>query len=386
MPSWDSSDPFADARKLSGVLEIDFEDERIPLILRFKDVRQAAGDFGTFSSNAPFRVPIPSEEHVRKERQLPIETDPPEHTDYRAIVQPFFSRPKRPEMIAAVDSLVEELLADIVDRESVDIIHHFALPLQSKALALLLDMPEESADEWIQWGTHVFHGHDAPSEEKGDRLNAYVHEQFDRAESDPGADFFSALSRATFRGRPLTREEKVGFAVLTFAGGRDTVINILSFALAHLADCPADLIRLRSKPVLIRSAIEEFVRFASPLTHIGRVCPHDTEINGVDVPADNRVSLCWASANRDETVFESPGEVRIDRKRNAHVGFGAGAHMCLGASQARLILRTVLTQICDKGLELTVLDHTPKYEEWPGYKRQVGFDELRMSVAAGVID
>ena len=78
MSSWDSNDPFSEARRATGVLEVDFNGEQIPLILGFRDVRQAAGDFETYSSNAPFRVPIPSEEHVRKVRQLPIEIDPPE--------------------------------------------------------------------------------------------------------------------------------------------------------------------------------------------------------------------------------------------------------------------------------------------------------------------
>ncbi len=382
MPSWDTSDPFAEARTKTGVLDVDFDGEHIPLVLRYGDVRKAAGDYGTFSSNAPFRVPIPSEEHVRTTRQLPIEIDPPEHTDYRAIVQPFFSRPKKAEMIEAVETLVETMLDEATALDSVEIIHEFALPLQSRALTLLLGMPMDAAEEWIAWGTHVFHGHDAPSEEKGDRLDAYVREQLDRAEREPGDDFFSALTRASYRGRPLTHEEMVGFAVLTFAGGRDTIINILSFTLVHLAEHPQVLTRLRESPILIRSAIEEFVRVASPLTHIGRVCPHNTDVNGVAVKADHRISLCWASANRDETVFESPDEVIIDRKRNAHVGFGSGAHTCLGASQARLILRTLIGQICERGIALEVLDGEPHYEEWPGYRRQTGFNYLNMKLTA----
>ena len=106
MTDWDSSDPFAEARRASGVIEGDFLGEKIPLVLRYKDVREAAADYETYSSDAPFRVPIPSEERVRNMRQLPIETDPPEHTDYKAIVQPFFSAPKRPEMMGKIDALI----------------------------------------------------------------------------------------------------------------------------------------------------------------------------------------------------------------------------------------------------------------------------------------
>ena len=100
------SDPFREARSESGVLQCPFHGEDITMILRHEDVRKAAKDWQTFSSDAPFRVPIPSEEDVRSMRQLPIETDPPEHTDYRAIAEPFFQRAKEPEMIAKVEALL----------------------------------------------------------------------------------------------------------------------------------------------------------------------------------------------------------------------------------------------------------------------------------------
>jgi cytochrome P450 len=109
MPAF--SDPFRDARKESGVLQCPFHGEKITMILRHGDVRRAAKDWQTFSSDAPFRVPIPSEEEVRTMRQLPIETNPPEHTEYREIVEPFFQRAKDPAMIAQVEALIDGMLA-----------------------------------------------------------------------------------------------------------------------------------------------------------------------------------------------------------------------------------------------------------------------------------
>ncbi|MDJ0812792.1 MAG: cytochrome P450 [Woeseiaceae bacterium] len=378
MADWDASDPFAAARREQGALEGDFLGERIPLILRYKDVRAAAGDYETYSSDAPFRVPIPSEENVRNVRQLPIETDPPDHADYRAIVQPFFSAPKRPEMITKVEALVGDMLAEVVGAEPVEIMEDFALPLQSRALTLLLNMPMSEADEWISWGQHVFHGEDGHSAEKGSVLDRYLHRQFDRAEQEPGDDFFSALVNADFRGRRLTRDELIGFANLAFAGGRDTVIATVSLALAHLAAHPDDVERLRQRPMLVRSATEEIVRIASPLTMIGRTCPANSDVSGLRVKAGDRVAICWASANRDETVFEAPEELRIDRKRNPHVAFGAGPHMCLGASHARLVLRSLISRVCTQTGGLELLDSEAKYEEWPAYRRQTGFHSLRI--------
>src|SRR4051812_21863866 len=105
-----ASDPFREAREESGILECEFQGEMMPMILRHEDVRGAAKDWQTYSSDAPFRVPIPSEEDVRTVRQLPVETNPPDHTEYRAIVEPFFRRAKDAGMIAQVEALVRELL------------------------------------------------------------------------------------------------------------------------------------------------------------------------------------------------------------------------------------------------------------------------------------
>ncbi|MCZ0954948.1 MAG: cytochrome P450 [Rhodospirillaceae bacterium] len=378
MSEWDASDPFAEARRRSGVLVGDFLGEKIALILRYKDVRDAASDFLTYSSDAPFRVPIPTEERVRKVRQLPIEVDPPEHTDYKAIVQPYFSVSKRPKMEKKIGALIGEMIDEVLDTEPVEIINEFALPLQSRALTVLLRMPMEAAEEWIGWGLHVFAGSEGHSEEKGSILDRYLHRQLDRAETAPGDDLFSALTTATFRGRPLTRDEMVGFANLVFAGGRDTVIATVSLTLAHFAAHPGDLVRLRNDPLLLRNCVEEIVRIASPLTMIARVCPHDTNVHGVQVPADHRVALCWASANRDDTVFESPERLIIDRKPNPHVAFGAGPHICLGASYARLILRTLISQVSRKVSRMDVIDSEPRYEAWPAYRRQTSFESLRI--------
>ena len=376
MPEWNAADPFAAARREAGVVDGDFDGERIPLILRHRDVRAAAANYSAYSSDAPFRVPIPSEEDVRQVRQLPIETDPPDHSEYRAIVQPFFSAPKRPEMALKMEVLVNGMLDALLCGSKVEVVEEFALPLQSRALTLLLNMPMSEADEWISWGQHVFHTETGRSVDKGNVLDRYIHRQLDRAEAGPGEDFFSALVEAQFRGRRLSREEMVGFANLAFAGGRDTVIATVALALAHLATHPQDRARLRAEPNLVRSAVEEVVRIASPLTLIGRSCPHATNVLGSKVEPGGRVAICWASANRDETVFEAPEELRIDRKRNPHVAFGAGPHRCLGASHARLVLRTLISQLCERETGLELVESRPKYESWPAYRRQTGYEKL----------
>ena len=134
----DFSDPFRETRKEGPILKCSFQGESVPMILGHADLRAAAKDWQTFSSDAPFRVPIPSEESMRTMRQLPIEYDPPEHGEYRALVEPFFKRARLPEVIAQVDSLIDGLLSEALAKEEVEIVRGFALPLQSRALTYLL--------------------------------------------------------------------------------------------------------------------------------------------------------------------------------------------------------------------------------------------------------
>ena len=373
-------DPFAEARRKDGVLKCPFQGESVPMILRHADVRRAAKDWKTFSSDAPFRVPIPSEEDVRTMRQLPIETNPPEHTDYRNIVEPFFQRSKTPEVAGKVESLIKEKLDDATERESIEVVNEFALPIQSRALTYLLNVPESEADTWINWGIHVFKV-DGALAKKGTALEDYLHAQLDHAASNPGEDFFSALTEAKFRGRSLTREEMMGFANLTFAGGRDTIIHSITSIVAYIAENPDTLDYLREDSKRIIHASEEFFRVFMPLTHIGRVCPVETDVQGAKVNPDGRVSLGWASANFDENVFERAEEIRLDRKPNPHISFGFGTHLCLGAPHARLIVRSLLKAMTDRISAVTVLSSTQHVEKEEKYQRPNGYDSLKVKLS-----
>ncbi len=263
-------------------------------------------------------------------------------------------------------------------RDSIEIVREFALPLQSRALTYLLNVPEAKAETWISWGTHVFH--DGDGEKKGAALESYLQAEFDQALAHPGEDFFSALTRATFRGRPLTREEMMGFANLTFAGGRDTIIHTISSVFAYFGQNPAALEFLRGDPKRLVHAGEEFFRVVSPLTHIGRVCPVDTAVQGVAVKAGARIGLGWAAANYDETVFEAPEEVRLDRKPNPHVAFGFGTHLCLGAPHARLLIKCLLQQLTGRVARLTVVEAREQVEKTPAYERAIGYELLRVAL------
>jgi cytochrome P450 len=370
----DVPDPFREARRTRGVLGLPTDRETIPMILRHEDVRKAAKDWHTFSSDAPHRVPIPSEEHLRSVRQLPIETDPPEQTDYRKLVEPFFLRAKQPAFVARVEAITERLIAEALARDSIEAVGEFALPLQSRALTVLLDVDEAEAERFIGWGVHVFHGEHGVRQAA--ELERYLGEQFDGAAAEPGDDFYGLLTKATFHGRPLTRAEQLGFANLMFAGGRDTVIHSVACVVGYLAEHPAAFAALRADPGRIVLASEEFFRVFMPLTHIGRVCPVDTDVHGMTVKTGDRASLCWASANLDETAFDAADEIRLDRRPNPHVSFGFGAHLCLGAAHARTVMRTLLELLCKRVELIELVSKVDRVEHTAAYDRPLGYESL----------
>jgi cytochrome P450 len=357
----DSNDPFREMRERCPIHVGEFQGEEIPMILRHKDVREAAKNTPRFSSDSPLRVPIPSEEEVRRVRQLPLELDPPQHAEYRKIVEPFFLRPKTPEFQSNIQALIGSLLHHALRAGRVDVVHEFAIPFQSRALCFLLNVSEDEAALWISWGMHVFKDGDGKS--KGFELENYCRKM-------------SALNQAQIQGRSLTMEEKLGYANLAFAGGRDTVIHMVTNIVAHFAHNPLDLARIRAEPEKVNHAAEEFFRVFMPLTHIGRICPVTTDVFGFEVAAMGRVSLCWASANRDAEIFEAPDEIRLDRKPNPHVSFGYGPHLCLGAHHARTIVRGLLRAMAEQVESIDLLESVDLIEREQTYGRKVGFAKL----------
>ena len=367
-------DPFRDARKQDGTQTVHCDDEDIELVLRMKDVRKACKDWETFSSDHPFMVVLRSEENVRTVRQLPIETDPPDHTEYRELVEPLFRKPVEEPYIAAIEALVNEVVATAIEAGEIEAVQEFALPLQCRALTRLLGLPESEATEWLGWGTHIFHD----GENAGAVVEEYTAAQFERAAKEPGDDFFSLLNAAEFRGRKLTLEEKQGFANVAFAGGRDTIINVVASIVAYVGEHPDSLAFLRADGKRITTATEEFVRYVSPLTAISRTCTHAAEVADHSVPAESRVAMCWPSANRDERFFPNADEVALDRSPNPHIGFGFGIHSCLGAPHARLVIRSLLKALCDQVERIELLSSEPKLERESSYERKVGYDAVNV--------
>lgn len=373
-------DPFEKARQEKGYGEMDDQNDPVTMALRLKDVRKGAHNWKTLQSGAePGRIVIPSEVNIRDTRQIPFEVDPPEHKNFRDILDPWFKRPLDEAYQAKLTLQISELVDEILTKDSVEVIEQFSLVLQSRALTLLLNTPFNEAETWISWGTHVFRSEgESLDGDKANILYDYIDNRIDQAIENPGEDLYSVLLNSEVNGKKLTKEEVKGVMILTFAGGRDTVINAVSNTIAYLAEHQNSFDRLREEPEIRNRAIEELIRYFSPLTQMGRVATQDTAVCEHAVKANTRVGLCWASANRDETVFENPNEVDLDRKINPHLSFGFGTHNCLGATHARTIMKILLQVLTDKVASMELLDAKDNIEELGEFKRKVGFHSLQV--------
>ncbi|AWB65637.1 cytochrome P450 [Saccharobesus litoralis] len=377
-------DPFEQARLEKGVGHMDDQNDPVTMVLGLKDVRKCAHKWQTFQSGAkPGRIVVPSEVAIRETRQIPFEVDPPEHKGFRDLLDPWFKRPLEPEYQDKLATIIHAVVEEALNADEVEVVEEFSLRLQSRALTLLLNIPYEEAQTWISWGTHVFRSEgESLDGDKAAILYDYIDAQIDKAAENPGDDLYSVLLNSEVNGKKLSKEEVKGVMILTFAGGRDTVINAVTNSVAYFAEHPESLQRIHDEPEIVNTAVEELIRYFAPLTHMGRVATEDTAVCEHAVKADTRISLCWASANRDEKTFPNPNEVVLDRKVNPHVSFGFGTHNCLGATHARQIMHTLVKTLAEKVKSIEIVDHQDNVEVLGEFNRKVGFHALNVKFTA----
>lgn len=355
-------------------------DEEIIFVRGYRALRAALADWRTFSSDTHGFLVLTPQDKTRTFKQYPFELDPPEHTALRAVVEPFFKRPLDPAYAVQLRRHITNAVTDLLAAPQVDVTEGFSLPLQSRALTVLLGMPKEEAEVWVRWGVNVFgatRAGEKPDQRMADALVDYVAEKTDAADSLPQDSLFAVLARAKVDGlRPLTRDERMGFAHIAFSGGRDTVIAMITAIIALFARQHEVKAAIAKDPALAHSATEEVIRLVSPLRVLTRVCPHGGRIDGVDVAPKQRIALCYGSASHDPSIFEDPEGFRIDRKPNPHLAFGAGPHTCLGNAHARLIARELMTELAQRVDRIEIVEAVPEVETAPQDVRGLRFSRL----------
>ena len=297
-------------------------------------------------------------------RQL-LNMDPPDHAIYRRVTSAWFTPRSIERRRDEVERITRDLLDALAGRERVDFVEDFVAPLTLSVLADMIGVPRDDWSRLFRW-TQESAGSTDPEYQHGSSasdamraaigaMNAYFMELVAERRLEPRDDIVSVLAAAEIDARPLPDFELLSYLSLLVVAGNETTRNAASGGLLALVENPEQWARLRADPGLVPTAVEEVVRFTSPVIQFCRTPVEDFELHGQQIRAGESLCLFYPSANRDEAVFEDPDVFRVDRRPNPHVGFGIGEHFCLGASLARLELRVIFEQLAAR-LEHIELD------------------------------
>lgn len=333
----------------------------------YNEVREAARDWEAYSSD------LLGDRDVRDYRQLPLEADPPRHTKFRMALNPVFSpgalRPLAPDF----EALANRLLAELKQRETFEVIEDLVIPYVIGCLTIIYKRPQDF-DEWRAWGPDVWNaaaymrGEDvhaaevahrnrdfnAVSPRSGEVLQTYLDQVFDEAEvrvksPEPERDIWDFVAGLVIDEVAVDRKEMQGIANVLLAGGRDTVIKLLSGFVWHLIEKPSDADFIRGSEEHFRPAIQEMARYLSPLPRMERVPREFAVGDDANRDTDKYVLLGFVSANHDPERFENPETIDFQRERNAHIAFGFGPHSCLGQNITEIetiaFLKAVLPEL-----------------------------------------
>ena len=290
--------------------------------------------------------------HIGQVRPLiPLQIDPPDHKNYRKILDPLFA----PKQVATIEDrtreLVREMIAGVAGDGHTNFHDAVAEPLPTTVFLQLLGLPLSRRKEFIELKDGIIRPDAADADERTRMVNATGAKIYEALEEvlaarveEPQDDFISGFLEAEVDGHRLTHDEIVDIGYLFFLAGLDTVTASLDCFLAYLAQHPEQRRSLVEDPSLIPHAIEELLRWESPVQGVVRITTQDTELAGCPIEAGRTVSVMLGSANTDDVTWDHPDTVAFDREVNKHLAFGGGAHRCLGSHLARMELRVTLEE------------------------------------------
>jgi len=293
---------------------------------------------------------------------LLVMLDPPRHGPMRRAANARFT----PRGVRARRSDLERIATEIVDGAAparsageLDFVERIAAPFPLAVIASFLGVPREDWDLLFRWTNEVIGKEDPeyrrPGETPGQtikRARGEVHTYFngliEQRRRDPQDDLVSELIGAEVEGKPLTKLQLALYCELLVEAGNETTRNAITGGLLAFSEGPGEWEKLRARPELLPDAVEEILRWVSPISHFTRVATEDYELRGEKIRASDQVALYFASANRDEEVFEDPFAFRVDRRPNSHLAFGFGEHFCMGALLARVELEIIYGLLLDR--------------------------------------
>ena len=336
-----------------------YRDEKNKLwgITRHADVMDVERRSLVFSSEGVYRAVLsPGESNM-------IAQDDPRHRQQRMLVQPQLTHAGVATRTAEVEALVAELVAEAVAQGEFDVVELIAGQLPARMTARLLGFPEEMWPEVKSWSERLMRT------DMRDRDPLIMNEFIDANREFLGAmmpimqevtacprnDFMSMWAHAEIDGQKLPPEAIFHEVGLFIAGGAETTRTAISHGIRAFVDHPEQWEELAAKPELINTAVEEVLRWVTPLNNFFRMALTDDVVGGQPIAAGDRIIMLYPSANRDEAVFKNPFEFDIHRNPNPHLSFGFGTHLCIGANLARLVLTTVFRELSGRATGLTVV-------------------------------
>ena len=319
--------------------------------------------FGIVLESSEQKLILSSDKGIGQMRVI-IGMDPPEHREYRKVAVPGFT----PRAIARAGAVVKESARSLVDglvakasggEGECEFANEIAAAHPLRILSTLLGVPREQEPQILRLTNELFAGDDPDLQRKGeDRFKAMqelaieLFQLFNGIIADrranPRDDLASLLANARVNGEPMGLMETVGYYLITFSAGHDTSKNALAGGIGALAQNPGEFEKLKRKPELVASAVEEIVRWTSPVNYMKRVVAKDLDFHGQKLCKGDNLVLFYGSANRDEAIFDDPFAFRVDRDPNPHLGFGIGEHFCLGSHLARASLCAMLQELVSR--------------------------------------
>jgi cytochrome P450 family 142 subfamily A polypeptide 1 len=292
-----------------------------------------------------------------------ISLDDPQHATQRQLVSRRFTPKAVRKLEGYLTDLIEELIGGFVGTDQVEVVSQLAAPLPARLTAHLLGYDEARWHDIQTWSERLMRYDQALYDldaaagflEAIGEFSPPLFEKFEAAKTDPTDDLISVWAHAESAGCPYTAQMLVNETGLVISGGAETTRTVISRGLATLAEHPDQWEAMAADPTLVPDAVEELIRWVTPLNNFFRTATADAEVAGMAVKAGDRFLLAYPSANRDEAVFTDPDTFDIRRHPNPHVAFGFGTHFCLGASLARYELGLLFSRLSSELTNLQVV-------------------------------